>query len=45
MDSIEHGGKWEVLDGKGRIQKGENFFKVFVELIKVQLTIWEKLDY
>lgn len=39
--NIEESGN--VLDGKVRLQKGKNFFQVFIEFIKVQLSIWEKL--
>lgn len=41
--NIEESGN--VLDGKVRLQKGKNFFQVFIEFIKVQLSIWEKLNY
>lgn len=43
VDSTEHWGNSNVLHGKGRVQRGENFFKVLMELVKVQLTILKKL--
>lgn len=39
VDSTEHWGKWECVGWEGKGIERKNFFIVFIELIKVQLTI------